>query len=102
MLDGFEYANGRLHVPLDGRYYVYMQIYFSSRPQNNNNRVALFADNRLLLMIHKHLSSGQANTGFSGGVFQLKKGEKIYVKVIGFNTKLWVGSSHSVFGAYHI
>ena len=50
VLEGFEYADGRLHVPDDGRYYVYMQMYFNKRPHNNNNRVALFANSRGLLM----------------------------------------------------
>ena len=86
-------------MPDDGRYYVYMQIYFNSRPHNNNNRVALYANDRILLMIHKDMSPGQENTGSAGGIFQLKRGEKIYVKVIGFDTKLWVGPNHSYFGA---
>jgi len=102
VLDGFEYANGRLHVPADGRYYVYMQMYFNTRNHNNNNRVALFADNRILLMIHRDMSPGQENTGFAGGVFKLKRGEKIFVKVIGFSTKMWLGPNHSYFGAYLI
>lgn len=102
MLEGFEYANGRLHVPADGRYYVYMQMYFNQRNHNNNNRVALFANNRILLMIHKDMSPLQENTGFAGGVFELKRGEKIFVKVIGFSTKMWLGPSHSFFGAYLI
>ena len=102
MLDGFQYANGRLQVPDDGRYYVYMQMYFNKRPHNNNNRVALFANNRILLMIHKDMSPGQENTGFAGGVFQLQRGEKIYVKVIGYDTKMWLGPNHSYFGAYLI
>ena len=53
-------------------------------------------------MIHKDMSPGQENTGFAGGVFRLKGGEAIYVKVIGFNTKLWLGPNHSQFGAYMI
>ena len=102
VLEGFEYADGRLHVPDDGRYYVYMQMYFNKRPHNNNNRVALYADNRILLMIHKDMSPGQENTGFAGGVFHLERGEKLYVKVIGFNTKIWLGPNHCYFGAYLI
>ena len=57
-------------MPEGGLYYVYMQMYFNKRSHNNNNRVALFADNRILLMIHKDMSPGQGNTGFAGGVFQ--------------------------------
>lgn len=89
-------------MPEDGRYYVYMQMYFIKRPYNNNKRVALYADNRTLLMIHKDVSPGQDNTGFAGGIFQLKREEKIYVKVLGFNTKLWLAPNHSYFGAYLI
>ncbi|KAJ7384082.1 hypothetical protein OS493_024098, partial [Desmophyllum pertusum] len=77
-MDGFEYAEGRLHVPTDGRYYVYAQMYFNKRWFNNNNRVAVYADNRVLLMIHKDMAAGQENTGSAGGVFLLTAGEKIY------------------------
>ena len=89
-------------MPENGRYYVYAQMYFNVRPNNNANRVLVYADNRVLLLIHKDMSSGQENTGFAGGVFQLKEGEKIYVKVVGFDTKLWVGPHHCYFGAYLI
>lgn len=102
MLDGFEYAEGRLHVPKNGRYYVYAQMYFNKRRRSNNNRVAVYAGNRVLLMIHKDMSPGQENTGFAGGVFHLNAGEKIYVKVIGFPTKMWLGPNHCYFGAYLI
>ena len=89
-------------MPEDGRYYVYMQMYFNERPHDNNNRVALFADSRGLLMIHRDMSPEQESTGFAGGVFQLKRGEKIHVKVIGYSTKMWLGPGHSYFGAYLI
>ena len=102
VLGKFEYEDGRLRVPKNGRYNVYMQMYFNSRPNNNNNRVGLFAGDRILLMIHKDMSANQENTGFAGGVFELKKGEEIYVKVIGFNTKMWLGPNHCYFGAYLI
>ena len=102
MFPRFEYANGRLLVHEDGRYYVYMQMYFNERPHNSNNRVALFADSRILLMTHRDMSPGQESTGFAGGVFQLKRGEEIYVKVVGYNTKMWLGPAASYFGAYLI
>ena len=101
-MDGFEFADGRLNVPANGRYYVYAQMYFNSRSYNNNNRVAVYADDRVLLMIHKDMSPYQENTGSAGGVFFLKEGEQIYVKVIGFDTKIWLGPNHCYFGAYLI
>ena len=102
MFPRFEYANGRLHVPDNGRYYVYMRMHFKERPHDNINRLALFANSRGLLMIHRDMSPGQESTGFAGGVFQLKRGEKIYVKVIGYNTKMWLEPGYSYFGAYLI
>ena len=101
-MDGFEFSHGRLQVPMDGRYYVYFQLYFNSRPQQNHNRVALFAGNRLLLMIQKVMAAGAEETGYAGGVFQLKAGDMIYVKVIGYGTKMWIGPNHSYFGTYMI
>ena len=77
-------------------------MYFNKRPHNNNNRVAVYADDRVLLMIHKDMSPGQENTGSAGGVFVLKKGDQISVKVIGFDTKMWLGPNHCYFGAYLI
>ena len=89
-------------MPKNGRYYVYTQMYFNKRPHNNNNRVAVYADDRILLMIHKDMSPHQENTGSAGGVFELSAGEKIYVKIIGYNTKMWLRPNHCYFGAYLI
>ena len=102
MLGKFEYEDGRLRVPKNGRYNVYMQMYFNSRPNKSGNRVGLFAGDRILLMIHKGMPANQETTAFAGGVFKLKKGEEIYVKVVGFNTKMWLGATHCYFGAYLI
>ena len=103
LVGGFEFIQGRLHVPVDGLYYVYAQLYFNSTPNDSYNRVAVYADNQLILMIQKYLPLGPEETGFAGGVFQLKKGDVIYVKVIGDKpTKMWLGPSHSYFGAYKI
>lgn len=99
VLGGFKYYEGRLCVPENGRYYVYAQVYFNGRQQDNTNRVIVYANNRTLLLIQK---TRKESTGFSGGVFQLKEGEKIYVKVVIAGTKLWVGPFHSYFGAYLI
>ena len=75
-------------MPDDGRYYVYMQMYFNSRPHDTANRVALYASSRVLLTMHRDMSARRENTGFAGGVFQLKRGDEIYVKVVGYPTKM--------------
>ena len=46
------------------------------------------------------MEAGAEETGYAGGVFQLKAGDMIYVKVIGYGTKMWIGPNHSYFGAY--
>ena len=99
-MDGFEFSQGQLRLPMDGRYYVYFQLYFSPSLQKNPNRVAMFAGNRLLLMIQKGMEAHAAETGYAGGVFQLKAGDMIYVKVLGYGAKMWIGPNHSYFGAY--
>lgn len=96
------YEDGRLSVPRKGRYYVYMQIYFKSRAEDNQNRIALYAYDRILLLIHKSMSPDQENTGSAGGVFQLEKGQKLYVKVLNYDTNLWLGPNHCYFGSYWI
>ena len=45
------------------------------------------------------MEAGAEETGYAGGVFQLKAGDMIYVKVIGYDTKMWIGPNHSYFGA---
>ena len=102
ILGRFGYEDGKLSVPRNGRYYVYMQMYFRSRPDDNKNRIALYADDRILLMIHKSMSPGQDNTGSAGGVFQLKRREKLYVKVLYYDTNMWLGPNHCYFGTYWI
>ena len=68
-MDGFEYAAGILTVPVCGRYFVYFQMFFNSREYHTSNRVALYADGRILLMSHKDTSPYKENTGFAGGIF---------------------------------
>lgn len=101
-LNGFEFNQGRLHVPATGRYYVYFHMYFNARPHDSANRVVVYAGDRIILLIHKDMKVNEEETGSAGGVFLLTAGETIYVKVVGYPTKLWVGPSHCYFGAYMI
>lgn len=52
---------------MSGRYYVYFQMFFNSREYHHSNRVAVYADNGILLMVHKDMPSFKENTGFAGG-----------------------------------
>jgi len=103
VLGGFQYNNGVLTVPYTGRYYVYAQIYFCSRPSLSKNRVSVMAGNRCLLMINKDLTGGSIEeTGTAGGVFVLSAGEQISVKPAPYDTKLYFGPNHCYFGAYMV
>ena len=103
LVGGFEFGEGRLYVPEGGLFYIYAQLYFNSTLNDSYNRVAVYAGSQLILMIQNDLRPGREETGFTAGVFQLKAGDAIYVKVIGANpTKMWLGPNHSYFGAYKI
>lgn len=99
---GFEYGNGRLSVPRDGRYYVYAQIYFNARPHDTANRVAVFAKDRYLFLIHRDMKVNQEQTGFAGGIYLLKAGDTIFLRPVGYDTKMWLGPNAAYFGAYKI
>ena len=99
MMYGFEYSQGKLRIPRDGGYHVYAQLYINSTEQAPSNRVAVFAGNRSVLMIQARPVGEE--TRFVAGVFQLAKGEMVYVKVIHV-TKIWLGPNLSSFGAYMI
>ena len=102
LVGGFGYNAGRLRVPMPGRYYVYAQLYFCSKPSVHKNRVSVFANNRVLLMINKDMQGGVEETAYAGGVFYLQPGEEIYVKPSPYDAKLWMGPNHCYFGAYMI
>lgn len=62
----------------------------------------VYAGDRELLMIRKDMAANQAGSGTAGGVFKLNEGDEIYVKVVTYNTKLWIGPQTTHFGAFKI
>ena len=101
---GFEFGGSQLIVPVSGRYYVYTQLYFNSEPMATRNRVGVFTDQRILLMIHKPMQPSTDETASAGGIFKLNKGERVFVKPFkGYGSvKLWVGPNHTYFGMYKV
>ena len=103
LLHGFESAGGKLRVPTSGRYFVYAQLYFNARPADMTpNRVIVKATSRNLFLIHTDLGKSEETTAYGGGVFKFERNEEIYLQVIGYDTKMWIGPAHSFFGAYLI
>ena len=109
---GFQFADGRLTVPEDGRYYVYFQIMFLQgiisqhearvySRKNTGNRVYYFSD-RLLLTMHCEIKYGLRVTNTSGGVFHLRRGEEIYVMIANESSDVQMQRYVSHFGAFKI
>ena len=101
---GISFSRSEFTVPSSGRYYVYTQLYFSSRSTFTKNRVGVFADHRRLLMIHKPLQPNTEETASAGGIFRLTRGDRVFVKPFwGYGSvRLWVGPWHSHFGMVKI
>lgn len=102
--NGFTFDGSHLIVPASGLYYVYVQLYFNAEPQATTNRVGVFTDQSLLLMIHKSMEPNTEETATAGGVFQLNKGQRVFVKPLkGLGSvKMWLGPNHTYFGLFKI
>ena len=104
LMHGFVFIEGTLKVPRDGRYYVYLQLYFSATLTGGMDAfVIVYTKSRRLLVIQRNLRNGEQKTVFTGGLFQLKAGEQI--RVVKSNkgaTKMLLGPHFSYFGAYMI
>ena len=103
-MHGFVFTGGKLQVPRDGRYYVYLQLYFVATPPGATDTLVIVStETCLLLVIQRSLRNGEEKSVFTGGLFQLKAGEQI--RVVKSNkgaTKMLLGPHFSYFGAYMI
>ena len=93
---GMTYHDGKLTVPCPGRYYIYTQIYYHSA-----GRVHVRVNNNAVTMIHPmNLGTGEGAL-YAGGVFNLKAGDAISLRVAHFIT-IFMHSVHTYFGAFLI
>ena len=96
------YQEGRLTVPLPGRYYIYTQIYY-----HNNGRVHIRVNNNVVALTQPPVKGAVSDTGavYVGGVFNLKGGDVIHLDTGSYPTstiKIYMYSLHTYFGAYLI
>ncbi|XP_067029703.1 uncharacterized protein [Acropora muricata] len=101
LVGGMTFRDGKLTVPISGRYFIYAQIYY----YNNNGRVYIRVNSKAATMINPMKSSNSEGTLYTGGVFALKAGDVITMTTASWPTsitKIWMQSFHSFMGAFLI
>mmetsp|Transcript_18012 Transcript_18012/g.29656 ORF Transcript_18012/g.29656 Transcript_18012/m.29656 type:complete len:164 (-) Transcript_18012:82-573(-) len=91
-----KYHDGKLTVPIPGRYYIYLQAYY-----HTTGRILMRVNGRVITMIQIPGRSGHG-TAYVGGIFNLKAGDVITMTSAGSNFKLYMDTVHTYFGAYLI
>ena len=99
---GMTFKNGKLTIPVTGRYYVYAQIYFVRSKYQARFHVKSSNGAKTLLLGDATAPPNQVEgTVHSAGVFRLCKGDEIYVD-LWYDHTIWMGPYHTFFGAYMI
>ena len=85
-------------MPIAGRYYIYTQMYM----RNNGHRIYVMVNSKIVTMIQPILASRE-HTTFAAGVFKLKAGDVIMLKVNhSYPVTVYMSMYHCYFGAYLI
>jgi len=94
---GMTYHDGKLTVPIPGRYYIYTQLYY-----HTPGRVRVHVNNDPVTMIQSPTSSTGHGALYAGGVFNLKTGDVISLQTTTSITLFMSSTFHSYFGAFLI
>ena len=105
---GMTYQNGRLTVPISGRYYIYAQLNY-----RNRGRIFIKVGGNTVSMIAPAADTPTGTVGAgatsTGGVFRLNAGDSILLEVSPTHgdSELYMGTASgnrytSYFGAYMI
>lgn len=95
LVGGMKYNDGKVIVPITGRYNIYLHAYFRS-----NGRIYVNVNGKSVTMTQTPGTTTQA-TLHAAGVFNLKAGDIITVSAA-VDCKLYMASIHTYFGAYLI
>ena len=99
---GMKYHDGKLTVPIAGRYYIYEQIYYRGY-KGKPVRISLLVNNKVVAMVHApHTIRNAEFTISTGGVFVLKAGDVITVAATHMAGIAYMYTHHSFFGAFLI
>jgi len=99
---GMKYQDGKLIVPIPGRYYIYEQIYWRAY-RGKPIRISILVNNKVVAMVQPPMNSLRKDefTISTGGVFYLKTGDVITVAASGTGIA-YMYTYHSFFGAFFI
>lgn len=99
---GMKYHDGKLTVPIPGRYYIYEHIYYRGY-KGKPVRISLLVNNKIVAMVHPaHTIRNAEFTHSTGGVFYLKAGDVITVAATQWAGIAYMYAYHSFFGAFLI
>ena len=93
------YKDGKLIVPISGRYYIYAQIYF----YKHRIPAMIHVNNKRIIVIQPPSPTGNDEiTLHSSGVFNLRAGDVITVLPDGPTIRIYMSPNCSYFGAFLI
>lgn len=100
---GMKYKDGKLTVPIPGRYYIYEQIYWRGY-RGKPARISILVNNKIIAMAQPPMNSLRRDefTISTGGVFHLKAGDVITVAATQYAGIAYMHTYHSFFGAFLI
>lgn len=95
---GMTYTNGKLKVPISGRYYIYAQMYM----RDNQHRILIMVNNKAVTMIQPMVTATSEETVFTAGVFELTADDFVLLKVAAHPIQVYMSEAHCYFGVYLI
>ena len=95
LVGGMKYNDGKLTVPITGRYNIYLHTFF-----NSNGRIYINVNGKAVTMTQTP-GTNRDTTLHAAGVFNLKANDIITVQAA-VKCKLYMASIHTYFGAYLI
>ena len=90
-----KYHDGKLTVPIQGRYYIYLQVFYQTP-----GRIHIRVNGSVRTMLQSPKAAH--GTAYVGGIFNLKAGDVITITSITSNFRLFMWSFRTYFGAYLI